>query len=149
MTPKPTARPASKTLNHGRFMPGTPRKPMAANIAPKPMTCDATPQHAVEKKSEFKATATPPSTHATGANLSCRKQNAAQTPAKNIENGQRSFAYINGESMVRRMDETAGGWLTPSPPSQFKSTHSPFITEGMLFCSATIPPNGPSLENIT
>src|ERR1017187_7756195 len=78
VTAMPTASPASATRSQ-RWRPD--RRASAARakkIMPMVMGCDATPQHAAEKKAECKAAAKPPRMQAGVARPDWRKKHHAQ-----------------------------------------------------------------------
>ena len=80
------------------------RRPNAAKSIPKAMVCEATPQHAVEKKWELSAAARAPRTQATGASFICRKQNQAPSPRMNKDVGAKILEKLSGLVRSRIMD---------------------------------------------
>src|SRR5262245_19638227 len=85
----PTAKPAMANRTQ-YFQPlRCPTSPNAMKHIPIPITCAATPQHAVEKKCELKVVASAPRMQASGESFHCRKQNQAQIPRTNRAVGQK------------------------------------------------------------
>ena len=87
MTLTPTASPASIQRTH-RMSLGVSgvldtTSASAKKLKPMATCCEATPQHAVEKKAEFNAAANPPSVAANGENFNCRKKVQAPRPRMN------------------------------------------------------------------
>src|SRR5436309_963021 len=92
MTPMPVAKPARVTLTHLLIAPApeprfSARAARARKFKPKASVCVGTPQHAVERKSEFNVVATAPRKHASGHSFHCRKQNQAHSPTNSSANG--------------------------------------------------------------
>ena len=96
VTLMPTASPANTTRSQ------RPREEVSANAAkakktmPTVIACDATPQHAAEKKLEPKVAASPPKRHAAGARPDCRKKHQAPRPKSSNPTGAYSFANPTG-----------------------------------------------------
>src|SRR6267378_1535212 len=87
ITPMPTAKPARVTLSQRRGDDSSAKTARARKLKPKQIGCEATPQQAVEKKSEFSAAAKAPKMQAAGASLHWRKQNQAQRPTNRMAAG--------------------------------------------------------------
>ena len=87
ITLMPTARPARMILSHRLGAVASPRAARARKSSPKLIGCPATPQQAVEKKSELSAAAMPPRMQAAGVNFHCRKQSQALSPRKKSAKG--------------------------------------------------------------
>jgi hypothetical protein len=87
ITPKPTAKPARATLTQRLGEVSSARAARARKSQPKLKGWEATPQQAVEKKSEFKAVATPPRMQASVESFHCRKHNQALRPRNRSANG--------------------------------------------------------------
>ena len=80
LTPIPTANPANPTLHHA-FTPAPPDSAASAKKhIPIVITGAPTPQHAAEKKLEFKTAASAPSRQAQLPNPICRKKHHAPRP---------------------------------------------------------------------
>src|ERR1035437_9386837 len=77
ITPRPTAKPARATLIQRLDEVSSARAARARKSQPKLSGWDATPQQAVEKKSEFRAAAIPPKMQAVGESFHCRKHSQA------------------------------------------------------------------------
>src|SRR6202007_1287049 len=77
------------------------------------------------------------------------KQKQAQIPTMNSEAGGNMRPYCNGVMINRIAVVTEGEGLSPSLPSQLRSTQTPLRVSGMRFCWATMAPSGPSLEKCT
>ena len=95
MTLTPTASPASaqriQRVSAGVSGVLDTTSASAKKLKPMAICCDATPQHAVEKKAEFNAAASPPSAAASGESFNCRKKAHAPRPKMNSATGARNF----------------------------------------------------------
>src|ERR1019366_8435531 len=87
ITPKPTAKPARATLTQRLGEVSSASAAKARKSQPKLKGWDATPQQAVEKKSEFNVAAMPPRMQASGESFHCRKHSHALRPRKSSEKG--------------------------------------------------------------
>ena len=87
ITPKPTAKPARATRTQRLGEVWSAKAARARKSQPKLKGWDATPQHAVEKKSEFKVVAMPPRMQAVNDSFHCRKQSQALSPRNSSANG--------------------------------------------------------------
>jgi len=87
ITPRPTAKPARATLTQRLGEVWSAKAARARKSQPKLKGWEATPQQAVEKKSEFKAAAMPPRMQASGESFHCRKHSQALSPRKSSEKG--------------------------------------------------------------
>src|SRR3954454_14863468 len=96
MTFIPTAKPASSNLSHLRGDESSTRSARAKKSIPIAITCEATPQQAVEKKCELSAVANPPRIQAIGTNFSCLKKVQAPSPRIKSENGANIFEKRTG-----------------------------------------------------
>ncbi len=87
ITPRPTARPARAARSQRRGEERSASAARARKSSPKLRGCAATPQQAVEKKSEFSATARLPRKQARGENFHSRKHSQALRPRNSSVNG--------------------------------------------------------------
>ena len=155
MTFMPTQSPASASrvqrvsAGIAGELPAT--RPSAKKSMPMAICCDATPQHAVEKKSELNAAASPPNVAASGDNFICPKQNHAPTPRIHSAIGARNFEYPTGP-MPQRVNVCDAQWIGTDRldadaiqviPRRFKTIWQ--MRNHAEFCI----PNGPSLEKWT
>src|ERR1035437_5179988 len=96
ITPRPTAKPARATLTQRLDEVSSARAAKARKSQPKLSGWDATPQQAVDKKSEFKLAAMAPSAQAKGERFHCWKQSQALSPRSNRAKAAKIFENMNG-----------------------------------------------------
>src|ERR1035441_9602250 len=96
ITPRPTAKPARATLSQRLGEVSSANAAKARKSQPKLSGWDATPQQAVEKKSEFKAAAMAPRTQAVGESFHCRKHNQALSPRNKRAKAAKIFENMSG-----------------------------------------------------
>src|ERR1035441_9591242 len=121
ITPKPTAKPARATLTQRLGEVWSAKAAKARKSQPKLKGWDATPQQAVEKKSEFKAAAMLPRMQAVGESFHCRKHSQALSPRNSSAKGAKIFEKTRGPETRESALVTVGVALGPAAPSQFKS----------------------------
>src|ERR1017187_4825475 len=130
ITPMPTAKPARATLSQRLGEVWSARAARARKSQPKLKGWDATPQQAVEKKSEFKAAAMPPRMQASGESLHCRKHSQALSPRNKSAKGAYIFEKMSLPKSMPSVAETFGDPLGAAFPIQFRSSHMPKKPDG-------------------